>query len=241
MAAAINRRRDLFRQRDEVLLDKAKGVLFHHSRIEDIRTAHRSLQDAQALLIEARSEVDRLKEKNAEIKQRLEAEKDNVKLFARETAEKKLEAQEALGGIQGFDTDERDALLEQANGRTNENLEAELNAERAKLDVIQANNPQALQEYEDWTRRISRERANHTNQETRLRELEEKIERVRGVWEPRLDELVGRINEAFSYNFEQISCAGEVGVHKDEDFSKWAIEIKVKFRYVDVYLDEAGC
>jgi hypothetical protein len=47
-----------------------------------------------------------------------------------------------------------------------------------------------------------------------------------------VDQLISQINDAFSYNFEQISCAGEVGVHKDEDFEKWAIEIKVKFRYV---------
>jgi hypothetical protein len=27
-----------------------------------------------------------------------------------------------------------------------------------------------------------------------------------------------------------IGCAGEVGVGKDEDYAKWGIEIRVKFR-----------
>ena len=68
------------------------------------------------------------------------------------------------------------------------------------------------------------------SQERDLQKMEAKITRIRDQWEPRLDELIGKINDAFSYNFAQISCAGEVGVNKDEDFDKWAIEIKVKFR-----------
>jgi hypothetical protein len=30
--------------------------------------------------------------------------------------------------------------------------------------------------------------------------------------------------------FLGIGCAGEVGVGKDEDYAKWGIEIRVKFR-----------
>jgi structural maintenance of chromosomes protein 5 len=96
--------------------------------------------------------------------------------------------------------------------------------------VVEVNNPQALEEYEKWSRRIEQEQADHKAKEERLLEVTERMTTLRGQWEPRVDELVERINEAFSYNFEQISCAGEVGVHKEEDFAKWAIEIKVRFR-----------
>ena len=60
--------------------------------------------------------------------------------------------------------------------------------------------------------------------------MNDKIKEIRDVWEPKLDQLISEINDAFSYNFQQINCAGEVGVNKDVDFDKWAIEIKVRFR-----------
>ena len=229
MIAAKTRRKEHERQLDDRRLEKARAVLQHQSRIGTIRTAYRALLETQLLLIEAKSDVAYLKEKNTDIKQRLEAEKENVQTFAREAAQKKAEAREALAAVHSSAAD-RESLLEASHGRTLETVEAEMAAERAKLDVIQANNPQALQEYETWSRRIEKEQADHATQEARLKELDDKIARIQGEWEPRVDELVGRINEAFGYNFEQISCAGEVGVHKDEDFDKWAIEIRVKFR-----------
>ena len=57
------------------------------------------------------------------------------------------------------------------------------------------------------------------------------IDRIRAKWEPELDQLVALISDAFFHNFAQIGCAGQVGVHKDdEDFGQWAIRIEVKFR-----------
>ena len=61
--------------------------------------------------------------------------------------------------------------------------------------------------------------------------LGRQIKTLMEKFEPRLDDLISRINDAFSDNFEKISCAGEVGIHKDEDdFEQWAIKILVKFR-----------
>ncbi|KAF3077840.1 Structural maintenance of chromosomes protein 5 [Orbilia oligospora] len=61
-----------------------------------------------------------------------------------------------------------------------------------------------------------------------------KIKRVRNRWEPRIDQLVENISEAFSRSFEFIGCAGSVRIRKEGkdgcDFENWAIEILVKFR-----------
>jgi chromosome segregation ATPase len=66
--------------------------------------------------------------------------------------------------------------------------------------------------------------------EASLETIAQNVMKIRGKWEPKLDTLIAKISDAFSYNFEQIGCAGEVNVHKDDDFDQWAIQIKVKFR-----------
>lgn len=219
-------------EQDRAVLEKAKAVLEHQKRVTSIRDAYQAFLEASLILIEASSDVEALKNKNVEITQQLEQEKKAVDEIEQMRAAYHQTATAAGAEIQGFinDVELKDKLSDLAKGRTTEDVEQELSAEQAKLDVIHASNPLALEEYERWAAKIERERANHANQEKRLEELNRKIETIRGQWEPRLDELVGQINDAFSYNFEQISCAGEVGVHKDEDFDKWAIEIKVKFR-----------
>ncbi|KAK2814281.1 hypothetical protein FQN49_008244, partial [Arthroderma sp. PD_2] len=75
----------------------------------------------------------------------------------------------------------------------------------------------------------------------KLTELEQGIAEVRGKWEPRLDEIVSKISDAFADNFARIGCAGQVSVDKGEspgsndadggsDFDQWSIRIQVKFR-----------
>ena len=216
----------------QVILDKAKAVLSHQRKIGGIRSAYHELLEAELLLVEAKSDVAHLKDRNSEIVQRLEEEKKSLNVLKVELEEKKRDAQRLFTEVKELSDEHRQDSIAEARDRTAEVISQEISAERAKLEVIQANNPQALEEYENWARRIEKEKADHDVQETRLADLTEKITTLRSQGEPRLDELVGQINDAFSYNFEQISCAGEVGVHKDEEFDKWAIEIKVKFRYV---------
>jgi len=63
-----------------------------------------------------------------------------------------------------------------------------------------------------------------------LTKVQTDITEIKDQWEPELDALVAQISEAFGENFAKIQCAGEVGVHKDDDFEQWAIQIRVKFR-----------
>lgn len=218
---------------DQAVLDKTRAILQHHQQIGGIREARRALLEAQLILLEAESEVNVLKAKNSEITQQLEEGKQAIRQIEEELDEQRNIASEARTEALAILTEENtERLREQAMGKTLEDIDQAIQVEKAKLEVIQASNPTALEEYERYAARIERERTNQVNQEARLAELNKRINRIKHQWEPRLDELVSQINDAFSYNFEQISCAGEVSVHKDEDFEKWAIEIKVKFRYV---------
>ncbi|KAK0633280.1 SMC5-like protein [Immersiella caudata] len=221
---------EIQQKKGQVILDKAQAVLLHQKTLGAIRSAHHALLEARLLLVEAQSDVAHLKDNNSEIATKLNDGREALAAIKAEYAQRKDEAMGFYERVASLPEGQAQRVVDESRDRTAESIFQEMSAERAKLEVIQANNPQALGEYETWGRRIDRHRTEHQNHETQLAELTRKIATLRAQWEPRVDELVEKINEAFSYNFEQISCAGEVGVHKDEDFDKWAIEIRVKFR-----------
>jgi chromosome segregation ATPase len=208
--------------------------LRHKDAVLAIRTAHEALLDVQIRIIEAKSDVQALKDKNADITQQLDEKKAELRQVEQSLEGLRNEAGQALRAAEEVmaNAEVKEHLEDLARDKTVEFLDGEIGAERSKLDVIQASNPNALAEFERRAAEIERLQRKKAQQESELGELDEQIADLRERWEPRLDELVGKINGAFSYNFEQINCAGEVGVHKDEDFDKWAIEIKVKFRCV---------
>jgi chromosome segregation ATPase len=224
---------ELEKLQDQAILDKAKAILRHHKQIDGIRTARQVLLEAQIVLMEAESDVGVLTAKNSEIMAQLEEGKKTLEAIGDELDAQRNTAAEAREEAREILTEEnQDDFVSKAEGKTVEEVDQSVQVEKAKLEVIQASNPAALEEYERYAAKIEKERANQARQEHKMAELNERIHNIKSQWEPRVDQLISQINDAFSYNFEQISCAGEVGVHKDEDFEKWAIEIKVKFRYV---------
>lgn len=166
---------------------------------------------------------------------RLEEERQAVKELEIEAKKVKEVAQRALEVCQEIraDPESADHLDEWgaiSNDLTVDHLEMEIAAEESKLEYIHANNPNAIRDFEKRQKDVDRLKEKIAGTEEQLGELQRRINHVRGKWEPELDKLIAEISDAFSYNFEQIGCAGEVGVHKDDDFEQWAIQIKVKFR-----------
>ena len=109
-------------------------------------------------------------------------------------------------------------------------LERDVSAEEAKLELIHAANPNVIRDYERRAGEIARLTRKKEGSSAKLQALAKGVDEIMAKFEPCLDELVSRINDAFAYNFEQINCAGEVRVHKDEDFDQWALDIMVRFR-----------
>ena len=76
--------------------------------------------------------------------------------------------------------------------------------------------------------------------QTNIDTIATQIKTYRDIWEPRLQSMVNRVSKAFSEAFKSIGCAGEVLLSKKagdrdnapdtDNFEKWSIEIKVKFR-----------
>ncbi|ONK78463.1 uncharacterized protein A4U43_C02F19040 [Asparagus officinalis] len=114
---------------------------------------------------------------------------------------------------------------------TIEELEASIQDNISEANSILFLNQNILQEYESRQRKIeSMETKVEADQQELDRCLSE-INTLKCLWLPTLRNLVVRINETFSRNFQEMAVAGEVLLDEHEtDFDKYGILIKVKFR-----------
>lgn len=223
----------------DLTLKKTTQALDHKKLIDELRTCHEAHQEAEARLVEAASDVEALTERNSGVRQALADERQLVEQVTRESQIAKEAASRSLKECQAIIAEEEDDSPNveyfksiASQDLTIEDLEHDIEAERSKLEFMHEGNPGALKEFEARQSSIQKLEEKIKESEKRLEKLNRKTANVQEKWEPGLDKLIGEISGAFAYNFEQIGCAGEVSVHKDDDFELWSIEIKVKFRYV---------
>ena len=192
------------------------------------------------MLIEATSDFELLRERNSSVQELLEDQQRQVDDLARETEASQKTAKALLEKcsqlLSGTEGDLRNFLVGLPANQTTEQLEDEIESEKARLELMHEGNGGVIREYEQRQKKIDALTARLGEIKNALSELDDKIKELRDQWEPELDSLVGKISTSFSLNMEQISCAGEVGVYKDEDFDQWAIQIRVKFRFVHLLL-----
>ena len=233
MREARKRMTELQYEWDNAVVERAKTALRHKESIGHIRDAHLKILEAKICLIEAESDIAGLKERNADVMRQLEEEKRKQDEAKEETARAR-EAGKALGEqvrdmLQHQDS-KRELLSSLAEGKTPDDITMEIDAEAAQLELIHAANPNVIREFEKRAQEIERLKRKMESTSTRLGGITAQLDEIMGKWEPKVDELVSKINDAFAYNFEQISCAGEVRVRKEEDFDQWALDIMVRFR-----------
>ncbi|KAK7756589.1 Structural maintenance of chromosomes protein 5 [Diatrype stigma] len=224
---------DIRFQEDQLVVERARSALKHKEHLTQIRDAYQALLEAQIRLIEAESDVKGLESQNESIKVRLQEVKAGIDTAKTELDTFRERAKVAQDDVQKAIADEMSSLErlnEVCAGKTLEDIDGDIDAKNASLEVMHRVDPQVLRQFEKRARDIQDLGRRKEELTHKLESLSGQIEELMRVWVPQVDALVARINEAFSHNFEQISCAGEVGVHKDEDFEQWAIEIKVKFR-----------
>ncbi|OAA62506.1 structural maintenance of chromosome complex subunit [Niveomyces insectorum RCEF 264] len=229
----VNQRLQQMGVLDELVLQRARAVVHYAEQVATLRDAYLAVMDAQMRLLEAASDVRGLEERNVHLTGLLAEREAAVAQLAEDMRAEKREGEAALLAAQDVadEGSERSVMLHAlAKTKTPEDLENEVAAERAKLELTRVVDASVLEAFRRRGKDIDQLRAALAAHESGYADMSRQVADIRGQWEPRLDELIGRINDAFSYNFEQINCAGEVSVHKDEDFDKWAIEIRVKFR-----------
>ena len=190
------------------------------------------------MLIEAVSDFQILDDRNAEVRELMKAKQDELEELDRETSRTREQAQLWLRQLQellagdGENGPLRAFFGELGNEITIEELEADITSEQARLELMHEGNGNTIREFEQRRKKIDSLTAKLGETKEFLEAIQQKTDELRENWEPEMDRLIGRISDSFSYNMEQINCAGEVGIWKDDEFDQWSIQIKVKFRYV---------
>ena len=236
LAGTKQRIQDISDKHDAVAIESAQAALDYAEAVEALKEAHGSLHEAELMLIEATSDLETLMSRNSDVKALLETKEREVEELIRQTDVAQDEARDILKICQALIRSPDIALQEffksLPEGQSLEQLENEIEGEKARLELMHEGNGGVIKEFESRQKRIDALKAKLEEFKHGLDEFEEKIRDIREEWEPRLDKLVKKISDSFSFNMKQINCAGEVGVFKDEqDFDQWAILIQVKFRY----------
>ncbi|KAK2077523.1 hypothetical protein QBZ16_004368 [Prototheca wickerhamii] len=111
-------------------------------------------------------------------------------------------------------------------------LEDFISAKEIELEGLAITVPGAVEQYEARLAAIEGQEAERAELGAELERLNGAIATARERWLPQLQRIVQRVNASFQRNFVQVGCAGEVVLHEaeNEDFERYAIEIRVKFR-----------
>lgn len=114
---------------------------------------------------------------------------------------------------------------------TIEELEAAIQENISEANSILSLNQNILAEYESRQRKIEAIATKLDADNSELQRCLCEIDAIKGTWLPTLRNLVSKINETFSHNFQEMAVAGEVSLDEQGmDFDKFGILIKVKFR-----------
>ncbi|MCJ1390320.1 Structural maintenance of chromosomes protein 5 [Xylographa bjoerkii] len=234
LATVRDRLQALDDKQDDLTLEKGRAALAYASVVETLQKAHDEAYEAELMLIEATSDFEVLSERESDVKQQLETRQREVEEIAIATTQLNAQAKKLMAECkkinEGLDDATRDYLSDIAARMTPEDLQNEIESEKARLDLMHEGNGGVIREYEERQKKIDSLRTRLQGIEIALEEFNVNIKVVRDKWEPRLDKLVKRISASFAFNMKQINCAGEVSVHKDEEYDQWAIQIQVKFR-----------
>ena len=219
---------------DKAILDRGQEALNYATAVNALQKLYTDLIESVLLFIEAESDLETLDARNHEINDSLAEREAEVQNLITEVARARQEADTHLRAVNEM-TETRtqrefEIQNEQSDQQTSDELEIEIESLRARLDMGHDGNPHILREYEERGQKIEKGREKLARVDGELVRLEQQIGELRGRWEPELDALIAKISDAFGENFARIGCAGQVGVHKDEEFESWSIQVLVKFR-----------
>ncbi|CAZ79935.1 unnamed protein product [Tuber melanosporum] len=222
-------------QKEELVMERAVDAQKFANLAKGLVAIHNELILCQIRLAEAGSDVETLQRRIQDVLRDLETKKTESADLAKHATECAARARALQGAcrkiIQGLSPEESEFMNQIPPEKNGEDIETDIEAESARLDLLHEGNPNAIKQYEDRATRIRNLEDKIAEREKNFQKHSAAIAELRGKWEPVIDRLVAKISTAFSKSFEKINCAGEVRVHKEEDeYDKWAIQILVKFR-----------
>eukprot|EP01027_Heterolobosea_sp_BB2_P006932 GEZU01010378.1.p1 GENE.GEZU01010378.1~~GEZU01010378.1.p1 ORF type:complete len:869 (-),score=268.96 GEZU01010378.1:51-2597(-) len=125
--------------------------------------------------------------------------------------------------------DELYQMLQEAPDTIDE-IDREISRNQAEADAIAEVHHSAIEEYEKLQKQIEEKERELKQFEDELQNAENTIERYKNQWLPPLKACLAKVNETFRQYCTNIGIAGEVQLVENEDFDKYAIQIKVRFR-----------
>ncbi|KAF2873069.1 structural maintenance of chromosomes protein-like protein 5 [Massariosphaeria phaeospora] len=220
---------------EESSLGAASMTIEYAKAVAQLRTHQEARVEAEIRLVEATCELDSLKEENAHITRDLAEAENAIHKLETEANIKRAErdkfAVKAQRALDAVSEDERAIMREYSVLPSLEELDNEIHTVSSRLELMAEGNPGAIKQFQNRQKQMEQARAKLEECETTLAATKERIDEIREQWEPALDTLVAKISDGFSHNFQQIGCAGQVEVYKDEeDFERWSIQIQVRFR-----------
>ncbi|RHZ57589.1 hypothetical protein CDV55_104570 [Aspergillus turcosus] len=234
-------------RQDQISIQKANANLEYADAVEKLRRLQEEVTQLSMRHIEGLSDYSTLTERNQHHKARLEEKYSEVKA-AKEDIKAQSDAMKTMLPVVNrlarvvSEQEDLHELFTALAEHTSEQLEADIDSERAHLELVQGGNANVIKEFEEREKQIEKLRDKVSEFQNQLSEYDDAINEVRGKWEPKLEELVKSISDAFSDSFARIGCAGQVSLDKAEDepgpngepggsnFDQWSIQIQVKFR-----------
>jgi chromosome segregation ATPase len=230
-----DRQSEILLEQDGHMLDKCQHAIDYARLLDTVRDRRYQLLEVEIMQIEAQSDADQLKAQHAREIALIESKRQELEeatAAVKDALERgRVKADVCRSIAAELTTSEREVQEEVARWDP-EKLELESQSLQAQLEMLQGGSGNVIKEYEQRAIKIEQRKAKVDELESSLEALHANILEIRQQWEPELDKLIQQISEAFGENFARMHCVGEVAVHKDEDFDKWAIHIKVKFRLV---------
>ncbi|PLB49249.1 P-loop containing nucleoside triphosphate hydrolase protein [Aspergillus steynii IBT 23096] len=238
---------ELRHQQDELSVQKAEATLKYSEAVIELREAHEELIKLGVRRAEAVSDLEILKARNKDHSDKLAVKTNELKEAVNEVKTKSEEVRKLhkeAGKVVETSATQPDlaALMTTLIEHSVDQLEADIDSEKARLELTQGGSSNIIKEFEERERQIQKIRSKLEEFQTQLADYEHAINEIRGKWEPQLDALVKSISDAFSDSFARIGCAGQVSLDKAEDeagpdntsggsnFDQWSIQIHVKFR-----------
>lgn len=225
-------------EKSELVLSKAALAFEYKDKFARLQKSQEQLLEAQIWLLEATSDCEALTEENQDITIQLRDAEALLQQLTNNAEDAKRKAKRMMALCQDIndrldpESEEKKRLDDLGETCLEADLDAMINAEKVFIETNSnaVANPQARADHKKYSDNVTKYENQSADSAEQLETLATQIAEVKQKWEPALDKLIATISAAFSYNFEQIGCAGEVGVHKADDFDEWALEIKVKFR-----------
>lgn len=113
---------------------------------------------------------------------------------------------------------------------TLEEVEEKVKDLQTEADALWIADPDVLDQYNDRSAKIVVLKEKLEVEQAELTGGQARIQQTKDTWLPKLHEVVQRMNTSFGNAFAAIGCVGELDLVEHDDYDKYEIRVKVKFR-----------